>query len=178
MRVTVITVSDRASRGEYQDLSGPEITRLVQESYKEATLTNVIVSDSASEIHDALHAHAPQADIILTTGGTGISPRDNTPEVTAACCKKEIPGIAEALRQASYNETPMAMLSRGFAGMYTTESGHSCLIINFPGSLQAVRCCTKVVLPLFHHIIAMFQGQPHESSERDTQRQVFDKALG
>ncbi len=156
MRVTVITVSDRASKGIYEDLSGPEITRIIEEAYPDARVNRVIVSDTPKEILKQLQKEASQVDIILTTGGTGISPRDNTPEITAQFCEKEVPGIAETLRSESLKETPMAMLSRGYAGMHKGT-----LIINFPGSLKAVRLCTKVVLPILPHAKAMFLGEGH-----------------
>ncbi len=156
MKVTVITISDRASRGEYKDLSGPKIEEILVATYPKATITRTIISDEPEEILHSLTKWAPLSDIIITTGGTGISPRDNTPEITAEFCTKEVPGVAEALRAASLKETPMAMLSRGYAGIYG-----NCLIMNFPGSVKAVTLCTEVVIPILSHADSMFRGKGH-----------------
>jgi molybdopterin adenylyltransferase len=155
VRVAVITISDRASRGEYEDLSGPEIERLLLERFPDAAVSRVVVPDEADRIRAALEASA-RADFILTTGGTGISPRDITPEVTRGFCDKEIPGIAEALRAQSYLETPSAMLSRGFAGLRG-----SCVVVNFPGSVKAVRRCMETLAPVMEHALRMLQGEGH-----------------
>ncbi len=156
VKVTVITISDRAFQGIYEDLSGPEIERILREEYPDITIERVIVPDTPERIEQALLHAVEQSDCILTTGGTGIGPRDNTPEVTKQLCEKELPGISEALRAASLAETPMAMLSRGYAGVRD-----STIIINFPGSLRAVTLCTKVVLPIISHATAMFRGEGH-----------------
>ncbi len=156
MKVTVITISDRAYRKEYEDISGPEIERILREGYPDITIDRIIVPDTPKQIEQALSDAVEHSHCILTTGGTGISPRDNTPEVTKQFCEKELPGISEALRAASLKETPMAMLSRGYAGV----RGNT-MIINFPGSLRAVKLCTSVVLPIISHATAMFQGEGH-----------------
>ncbi len=155
MKVTVITVSDRASRGEYEDLSGPEIEMILKESYPDALIERVIVPDEAPDIRNALK-DAGSSDFILTTGGTGISPRDITADVTRDFCDRELPGIAEILRAESYRETPQAMLSRGYAGLKNQT-----IIINFPGSVKAVRLCTRTVLPILGHSIKMLRGEGH-----------------
>ncbi len=154
--MTVITISDRAYRKEYEDLSGPEIERILREEYPNIAIDRIIVPDTPAQIEQALSHAVEHANCILTTGGTGISPRDNTPEVTKQFCEKELPGISEALRAASLKETPMAMLSRGYAGI----RGNT-MIINFPGSLRAVKLCTRVVLPIISHATAMFRGEGH-----------------
>ena len=97
-----------------------------------------------------------EVDYIITTRGTGISPRDITPEVTTEYCDRELPGIAEILRAESYLETRNAMLSRGFAGL----KGNT-FIINFPGSLKAVRLCTRVLIPIMDHSLKMLRGGDH-----------------
>lgn len=154
MKVTVITISDRASKGIYEDLSGPKITNILKESINDIQIENVIVPDEKSEILKALQN--ADADFIFTTGGTGISERDVTPEICAEYCDKDLPGIAEILRAESYKETPMAMLSRGFAGMKDNT-----IIANFPGSVKAVSLCTKVMIPMMAHAIKMFRGEGH-----------------
>ena len=155
MKVSVITISDRASRGEYADLSGPEIEKAVLSLDAGAEVSRKVVPDEEGEIRGALEA-AAGADFILTTGGTGISPRDVTPEVTMRFCDKELPGIAEALRAQSYRETPAAVLSRGYAGLH----GRS-IVVNFPGSVNAVRLCMKVLGPVMEHAMRMLDGAGH-----------------
>lgn len=155
MRVAVITISDRATRGEYEDLSGPEIQRELLALYPSAAVSRSIVPDEPGEILSALESQAG-ADFILTTGGTGLSPRDVTPEVTMRFCEKEIPGIAEALRAQSSAETPAAMLSRGFAGLRG-----STIVVNFPGSPKAVRLCMRVLGPVMEHALRMIRAEGH-----------------
>lgn len=155
MKVTVITISDRAARGEYEDLSGPEIVALLKEALPAAEIRREVVPDEAEAITAAFRLHQ-SADFILTTGGTGISPRDVTPEVTRRYCERELPGIAEALRAESYRETPTAVLSRGYAGL----RGNT-IIVNFPGSVKAVRLCTRVLIPVMEHALGMLRGQGH-----------------
>ena len=155
MTVAVITISDRASRGEYEDLSGPEIEREVRARYPSAAVTRSIVPDEPDAILAELRAHEG-ADFILTTGGTGLSPRDVTPEVTLRFCEKEVPGIAEVLRAQSYLETPAAVLSRGTAGLRG-----STVVVNFPGSPKAVRLCMKVLGPVMEHAIRMIRAEGH-----------------
>jgi len=153
--VAVITISDRASRGEYEDLSGPEIERGVRALFPSAAVTRTVVSDDPERIRAELLASA-RADVILTTGGTGLSPRDVTPEVTRQFCDKEVPGIAEVLRSRSHAETPAAMLSRGTAGVRGTT-----LVVNFPGSPAAVKLCLQVLAPVLEHALRMMRAEGH-----------------
>jgi molybdopterin adenylyltransferase len=155
MKVTVITISDRASRGIYEDLSGPAIAKILQENIAHVDISRVIVPDEKDEILKALQ-EAALSDFILTTGGTGLSERDITPDVCAGYCDKSLPGIAEILRTESYKETPQAMLSRGYAGMKNKT-----VIVNFPGSVKAVTLCTKTLLPIMKHAIKMFNNEGH-----------------
>ena len=156
MKVAVITISDRASRGEYADATGPEIEREVQARFPAAGVSRSLVPDEPRKILAALHEHAG-ADFILTTGGTGISPRDVTPETTRRFIEKELPGIAEMIRAQSWAETPAAVLSRGVAGMRGTT-----IVVNFPGSVKAVRTCMRVVGPVMEHAMRMIEGGGHE----------------
>ena len=161
MTVAVITISDRASRGEYEDLSGPAIEAEVRALHPEAAITRAVVPDEPEAILAALRAHE-RVDFILTTGGTGLSPRDVTPEATRRFCEKEIPGIAEALRAHSYAETPAAMLSRGTAGL----RGRT-VVVNFPGSPKAVRSCMKILGPVMGHALRMVRAEGHEAPPGD-----------
>lgn len=156
MQVSVITISDRASRGEYEDRSGPAIEALIREQFPDAHIRRQVVPDDPERITAALHRQTG-ADFILTTGGTGISRRDRTPEVTARFCERDLPGIAEMLRAKSYQETPFALFSRGYAGV----KGQT-IIVNFPGSLKAVELCTRILLPIMEHGIRMLRGEGHE----------------
>lgn len=157
MRVAVVTISDRASRGEYEDLSGPEIERRVKARFPDAVVARRVVPDEPEAIFAALEAEAgADADVILTTGGTGLSKRDVTPEVCRRFCDREAPGIAEALRAQSYAETATAMLSRGYAGLRGT-----CLVVNFPGSVKAVRRCMEIFGPVMEHAVRMIRGEGH-----------------
>jgi len=153
--VVVITISDRAARGVYEDLSGPKIEAVLKSYLPEATVQRQIVPDEPLEITNAFREHR-DADFIITTGGTGISPRDVTPEVTVAYCDRLLPGIAETLRAESYRETPQAMLSRGSAGIKG-----STIIVNFPGSVKAVRLCTFKLIPIMEHGVKMLRGEGH-----------------
>jgi len=155
VKVAVITISDRASRGQYEDLSGPEIEREVRARHPSAEVTRSIVADEAEAILAALRAH-DGVDFILTTGGTGLSPRDVTPEATTRFCDREIPGIAEMLRARSYGETPAAMLSRGTAGLHGNT-----VVVNFPGSPAAARLCMQVLGPVMEHALRMVRAEGH-----------------
>ena len=156
MKVAVITVSDRASQSLYEDKSRPQIEKLLKELFPEVVIVRMSVPDARKEIMDALYKQQ-DADYILTCGGTGISPRDVTPDVTREFCEKPVPGIAEVLRAQSYRETPFAMFSRGFAGV----RGNT-VVANFPGPPKAAEMCTKLLMPVMMHGIKMIRGEGHE----------------
>ena len=155
LEITVITVSDRAFKGEYKDLSGPQVKKIVEESGIEAKVSLIVVPDERKAIKEALMANIDK-DYILMTGGTGISPRDITPDVTREVCDKEVPGISEYLRQESLKETKCAVFSRGFSGIKEKT-----IIINLPGSVKAVTLCTKLLLPVLEHGKKMILGGKH-----------------
>jgi molybdopterin adenylyltransferase len=155
VKIHVITVSDRASRGEYEDLSGPEIERTIAAAYPEAELSREIVPDDEALIAAALDRGA-RADWIITSGGTGPGPRDRTPEATRAWIDRELPGIAEALRAESLAVTPFAALSRGIAGM----KGR-CYVVNLPGSPAAARLGAGFLVRVLEHGVAMARGGGH-----------------
>jgi molybdopterin adenylyltransferase len=128
---------------------------ILQEAFTGSEIRREVVPDEIQAINGAFERHT-DADFILTTGGTGISFRDVTPEATSSYCERELPGIAEALRAESYRETPTAVLSRGVAGM----RGNT-IIVNFPGSVKAVRLCTRVLIPIMEHALSMLRGEGH-----------------
>lgn len=150
----VVTVSDRSFRGERPDGAGPAAAEMLKDAGYQVTET-VIVPDEQEEIQTALIRLADEKDIalIVTSGGTGFSPRDVTPEATLAVCQRLTPGIPEAMRSASMAVTPRAMLSRAAAGI----RGRS-LIVNLPGSPKAVRENLAAVLPALEHGLEMLRG--------------------
>lgn len=155
LKIAVITVSDRAFKGEYEDLSGPKIKEILLSGEVEADVSLTIVPDEKDMLKQAIEDHMGK-DYILTTGGTGISPRDITPDVTREICEKELPGVSEMLRWESYQETKNAVWSRGFSGIKENT-----IIVNFPGSVKAVTLCTKLMLPVLKHGIKMLHGGKH-----------------
>ncbi len=155
MRIAVVTVSDRAAAGVYADRSGPAIEECLRAALPEAEIEREVVPDGESSVLAALGRH-PDADWIITTGGTGPSPRDRTPEATRAYCDRAMPGIAEYLRLRSLEETPNSVFSRGEAGMRGMQ-----YVVNFPGSERAARFCAALLAPLLEHGVKMARGEGH-----------------
>ncbi len=155
MKILVLTVSDRAYNGIYIDESGPAIESVLLSACLNATVTIKVVPDEADKIEQAFCDNLDM-DIILTTGGTGLSPRDITPDVTERFCERLVPGIAEALRTASSVQTKNAILSRAVAG----QKGGT-LIINLPGSVRGAKFCAEFLSPLLSHAVAMMRGDGH-----------------
>ena len=155
IRVGILTISDRSSRGEREDESGPLIEQLVKESLRCTVEESAIVPDVKEEISTTLIDWADnlKLDLILTTGGTGFAPRDITPEATRDVIQREAPGLAEAMRAHGTRVTPHAMLSRAVAGI----RGRT-LIINLPGSPKAVREGLEVIMPAIPHAVAILRG--------------------
>jgi molybdopterin adenylyltransferase len=151
----VLTISDRASSGESDDRSGPLLVALLNAAGFRLIATT-IVPDERAEIGDRLRTWADRERVALicTTGGTGLAPRDVTPEATRDILEREAPGIAEAMRVASLPVTPLAMLSRAVAGV----RGQT-LIVNLPGSPAAVRECFAVIAPVLQHAVALIAGE-------------------
>lgn len=156
--VGILTMSDKGSRGEREDLSGREIERMIKELPAEVNAYEVI-PDEAEVIKAKLieYSDIKKLDLVLTTGGTGVTPRDVTPEATKAVIERELPGMAEAMRAESLKKTPNAMISRAVAGIRKET-----LIINLPGSPKAVRENLAVVMPALNHTIEKIKGSPSE----------------
>jgi len=163
-RVGILTISDKGSRGERYDASGQAIMySLPLEDFGIAK--HEVVPDERDIIADKLASWADEGevDIILTTGGTGLSERDVTPEATMSVLDKVVPGFAEAMRAKTYSLTPMAMLSRAVAGIRK-----KCLIINLPGSPVAVQECLSIILPALPHAVEIITGEVTEHRAPDT----------
>lgn len=154
-KTAIITVSDSGSRGMREDKSGPMIRSLLEEAGDYEIIREAIVPDDQEKLEELLCACADRegADLILTTGGTGFSQRDRTPEVTLNVATRNAPGIAEAMRALSLKVTPRAMLSRG-ASVIRNET----LIVNLPGSPKAVRECLEFILSSLPHGLGILKG--------------------
>ena len=154
----IITVSDKGSQGKRQDLSGPAIAEMLAGAAIEVKHT-LITPDEIDRIRKAIiqFADVEKMDLILTTGGTGVSPRDLTPDATLKVLDKEIPGMAEVMRITSMKITPHAMISRAVAGI----RGHS-LIINLPGSPKGATENLAAVLPAIPHAIEKIKGDDRD----------------
>jgi molybdenum cofactor synthesis domain-containing protein len=157
-RAAVLTVSDRGYRGEREDQSGPAVQEMLRRAGF-AIACYEVLPDDQQLIQERLQALADDSgvDLIITTGGTGLTPRDVTPEATLAVIHREIPGIAEAMRASSLTKTPHAMLSRAVAGTRGCT-----LIINLPGSPRGARENLEVVLPALAHALEKIKGDPSE----------------
>jgi len=154
----VITVSDKGSVGQREDKSGPEVERILKTIGIEVT-RRTVVPDEVDQIRQSLidFADHPRIDLIVTTGGTGVSPRDVTPDATLGVIDKEVPGMAEAMRWESYKITPHALISRAVVGI----RGQT-LIVNLPGSPKGVRENLTVLLPALSHAIEKIKGDERE----------------
>ncbi len=154
LRAGVLTVSDRGFRGNREDQSGPEIIKIL-EGMGISVAHKRIVPDEKDLIAEALREYADtrKLDLIITTGGTGVSPRDVTPEATLQVIEREVPGMAEAMRHGSVAITPHAMISRAVTGIRGLS-----LIINLPGSPKGVRENLAIILPALKHAVEKIRG--------------------
>jgi molybdopterin adenylyltransferase len=159
--VVILTLSDKGSKGERDDASGPLIQEMVK-ALPGQVIHYEIIPDEKDLIIEALKRSADQlrADLILTTGGTGLSPRDVTPDATLAVIDKEVPGFAEAMRAESLKKTPHAMISRAVVGIRGAS-----LIVNLPGSPKSVRENLSVILPALPHALSKLKGDPSECGQ-------------
>ena len=154
IRVAVLTASDRSSRGERDDLSGVVISEIVAEQGWEVAFYGIVPDDRELLKKEMRRlADEMRVSLILTTGGTGLAPKDFTPEATLDVIDKEVPGLAEAMRKMSMEKTPHAMLSRAVSGL----RGET-LIVNLPGSPRAVRECLEVIIPAIPHAAELLRG--------------------
>ena len=156
IRFGVLTVSDRSARGERPDASGPALIEMIKHHGWEVIRQNVL-PDDFSLLSELLESWSDRddVDVVLTTGGTGFSPRDVTPEATRAVIERDAPGLAEAMRTASAAQSPHAMLSRAVAGIRGRV-----LIINLPGSSKAAVENFRVVIPALEHAVKLLRENP------------------
>jgi molybdopterin adenylyltransferase len=163
IKVGIITISDKGSRGEREDLSAEEIKKVIHHLPAAVITTYTIIPDEEKIIIETLIAFADKEklDLIITSGGTGLSPRDVTPEATKKVIEREVPGMSEAMRFESLKITPFGMLSRSLVG----TRGRS-LIINLPGSPKGVRENLSTLLPVIPHALTKLQGDLSECGSR------------
>jgi molybdenum cofactor synthesis domain-containing protein len=156
-RAAVITASNRSSRGEREDTSGHLLADRLREIGCEVTGVTV-VPDDVPRIQAAIRAAlADGVDVILTTGGTGVTPTDVTPEATAPLLEREVPGIADAIRLAARDKVPTSILSRGLAGTIGAT-----LLVNLPGSPGGVKDGMSVLTPILGHVLSQLRGGDHK----------------
>ena len=157
IRVAILTISDSCARAKREDSSGQIIKDMLPEDKFEVCEKTIVPDDyetitkTLRRFSDVLKAH-----VVLTTGGTGLGPRDVTPEATTAVCDRKVPGFSEILRCESYKKTPNAMLSRGVSAIRDNT-----LIINLPGSPKAVRECMEIIIEVLPHAVNMMRGGGH-----------------
>ncbi len=156
MKAVVVTVSDGVAAGVREDHSGPAATRILEDLGFEVAAT--VTADGTAAVEQVLRqAIAAGADLVVTTGGTGFSPRDLTPEATRRVIDREAPGLAEAMRAITFGDNPHGMLSRGVCGIAGTT-----LVINLPGSVRGVEESLSVVAPALRHGVDLLKGSPTE----------------
>jgi len=156
IKAAVLTLSDKGSKGKRKDESGPLIKAMIKK-IGGMTVSYEILPDEKDMIKESLLSLCNKVDLILTTGGTGLSPRDVTPEATLEVIEREVPGIPEAMRSEGFKKTPNVMVSRAVAGIRGKT-----LIINLPGSPVAVKENLEVILPILPHAVEKIKGSKRE----------------
>lgn len=156
-KVAIVTISDKGYRGERVDKSGPKIKEMLEKDYIVEKM--IVIPDEEELIVDTLTklVDSEGIDVVITTGGTGLSPRDRTPEATKRVIEREIPGFSEIMRIESFKITPFGIISRGICGT-RKES----IIINLPGSPKAAKECLSFVLPALNHALSKLKGSEEE----------------
>ena len=163
-RAAILTISDKGSRGEREDLSGPMLREILNKAGFSIAKAEVLPDDQQLLEQELRHlADESRLDLVVTTGGTGVSPQDVTPDATLAVIDREVPGMAEAMRLSSLAKTPHAMLSRAVVGV----RGQT-LIINLPGSVKGARENMQVLLPALDHALDKIQGDPSDCGNPST----------
>jgi len=153
LTAAVLTISDSSFRGEREDLSGPRLQQCLKDAGFEISITKTL-PDEAQQIAAALRIAASQARFVLTTGGTGVSPRDVTPEATRKVCDRLLDGVGELMRAEGLKQTPFAVLSRGVCGTIGVS-----LVLNLPGNPAGAEQSLKVVLPVIPHALDLLAGK-------------------
>lgn len=166
IKVGILTISDKGSKGEREDTSGKVITEIISRLNAQV-IEYKIIPDEKEVIIDNLKSLVDElgCSLVLTTGGTGLSPHDVTPEATKEVIEKEIPGFGEIMRMIGFKTTPHALLSRAIAGMRKQS-----LIINLPGSPKGVRECLELILPAIPHAIEVLGGKVEECGKEGKKR--------
>ncbi|MCS7281222.1 MAG: molybdopterin adenylyltransferase [Desulfobacterota bacterium] len=156
-KAAIVTVSDKGSRGEREDKSGPSVRALLEDKYLVEKI--IVVPDEEETISTTIAKLIDEEgiDLVITTGGTGISPRDVTPEATKRVIEKELPGFSEIMRVESYKITPHGIISRGICGIRKKS-----LIINLPGSPKAAKECLSFVIDAIPHTLSKLKGSTEE----------------
>src|SRR3979490_2923216 len=169
MRIAVLTISDSVTKGEREDLSGPAVVAFCRGLGWEVT-SALRVSDDPANIREQLRelADSGRVDVLLTTGGTGIGPRDNTPEATQAVADRIVPGISEEMRRKGLERTPTAVLSRG-----TTAVRAMTLIVNLPGSPKGAVESLEAVAHLLPHAVKVLNGARHDQFVRSSAQCIW-----
>jgi molybdenum cofactor synthesis domain-containing protein len=157
IKAVVLTVSDSCAIGQRDDVSGQTIVDILKQSAFDVCEKKIVADETQTITTELIHfSDKAEVDVVFTTGGTGLGPRDVTPEATIAVCEKMAPGLAELMRLKSLEKTPNAVLSRGVAGIRKET-----LIINLPGSPKAVRECLNAILDILPHAVKMMHGGGH-----------------
>ncbi len=168
MNAAIITISTSAARGAREDVSGPALARAAEAAGAQV-VTREVIPDDRGQIEAALRRHcAPEADtaLIFTTGGTGLTEDDVTPEATMAVIERQAPGFAEAMRAESLRHTPMGILTRGVSGI----AGRT-LIVNFPGNPKAIDELFGVIAPTLEHVVATLRRESGDAHRPETRRE-------